>query len=69
MKTGDKVKMSENLKNNLIEMDCKDHVDEFGDCEGIVEDKVWEDENDVNVRWKPSGLRYAYDPDTLIKIN
>jgi len=38
MKTGDKVIMSESLKKGLIEMYCKDHVDEFGDCDGIVED-------------------------------
>ena len=29
---GTKVKMSEELKQGLIEMDCKDHVDEFGDA-------------------------------------
>lgn len=69
MKTGDIVKMSEDLKKGLIHMDCEDHVNEFGDCEGVVEDKVWNDEDDVNVRWQPSGLRYAYDPNTLIKIN
>ena len=69
MKTGDKVKMSDNLKQNLIESGCKDHVDEFGECVGIIEDRVWEDENDFNVRWQPSGLRYMYDIDTLIKTN
>jgi len=31
MKKGDTVRMSEILKKGLIEMDCKDHVDEFGD--------------------------------------
>lgn len=69
MKTGDRVKMSNSLKQNLIEMKCEDHVNEFGDCEGVVEDKVWNDDNTINVRWQPSGLRYMYDPETLIKIN
>ena len=32
---GDTVKMSKKLKSNLIKNDCKDHVDEFGDCNGI----------------------------------
>lgn len=69
MKTGDSVKMSDTLKLNLIDMDCKDHVDEFGDCIGVVEDKVWIDDNAINVRWQPSGLKYMYDPETLIKIS
>jgi hypothetical protein len=66
MSPGTKVKMSEELKQGLIEMDCKDHVDEFGDCIGIVEDKVWEYDDIINVRWQPSGLRYMYNPKTLI---
>lgn len=69
MKTGDSVKMSNSLKQSLIEMGGKDHVNEFGDCIGVVEDKVWIDGNAINVRWQPSGLRYMYDPETLIKIN
>lgn len=78
IKTGDKVKMSEDLKNALIENDCKEHVDEFGNCIGIVEDLVNynnDGENDpnkigseFNVRWMPSKLRYGYSPDDLIKI-
>lgn len=79
-KKGDKVKMSESYKKSLIDNDCKEHVDEFGDCEGYVEDFVnynKEGENDldkigpeVNVRWQPSGLRYGYDPNTdLVKID
>lgn len=78
IKTGDKVKMSEDSKKSLIENGCKDHVDEFGDCIGIVEDLVDfnnYNENDIskivpefNVRWYPSKLRYGYLKENLIKI-
>lgn len=78
IKTGDEVKMSDTLKKGLIENDCKDHVDEFGDCTGIVEDLVDynnDGENnpnkigpEFNVRWQPSKLRYGYLPEDLIKI-
>lgn len=78
IKTGDKVKMSDNLKKGLVESGCKDHVDEFGDCIGIVEDYVNynnDGENDpnkigpeFNIRWQPSKLRYGYLPEELIKV-
>jgi hypothetical protein len=68
MKIGTKVKMSEELKQMFINNDCKDHVDEFGDCIGFVEDKMFEDGDEVNVRWQPSGLRYGNDPQHLIEI-
>ena len=44
------------------------HLEEFGDCVGILEGPIdlgaqlgpeWD------VRWQPSGLRYAYHPDDL----
>jgi len=44
------------------------NLKEFGDCEGIVEDRVWEYHDDFNVRWKPSNLRYLYGIEYLIKI-
>lgn len=78
IKTGDKVKMSDNFKKVLIENGCKEHIDEFGDCIGIVCDLVNynnDNENDINkigpefnVRWQPSNLRYGYLPENLIKI-
>ena len=78
IKTGDKVKMSDNLKKRLVESGCKDHVSEFGDCIGIVEGYVNynnDGENDpnkigheFNVRWQPSKLRYGYLLEELIKI-
>ena len=78
IKTGDKVKMSEDFKNVLIKNGCKEHIDEFGNCIGIVEDLVNynnDGENnpdkigpEFNVRWLPSKLRYGYSPDDLVKI-
>lgn len=44
------------------------HVDEFGDCVGIVQGKMFPDVDDapeVNVIWMPSRLRYGYDPKAL----
>jgi hypothetical protein len=70
--------MSDDLKQSLIQNDCKEHVDEFGNCIGIVEDLVNYNnggENDsskigpeVNVRWMPSKLRYGYAPIDLVKL-
>ena len=59
--------MTESFKRGLIANDCKDHVDEFGKCIGIVEDLVYPDgEGDErNVRWLPSKLRYGYSPEEL----
>ncbi len=71
MKKGDKVKLSEKFKEAMINSGCGEHVGEFGDCEGIVEDQAFEngEGNEVNVRWQPSQLRYMYDPVMdLIKI-
>ncbi len=78
IKPGDKVKMSNSLKKTLINNGCKEHVDEFGECIGIVEDYVnynkdGENEDskigpEFNVRWIPSKLRYGYSPKELIKI-
>lgn len=44
------------------------HVDEFGECVGIVQGKMFpdvDDEPEVNVIWMPSMLRYGYDPAML----
>lgn len=58
MKKGDKVKMSKALKENLIQNDCKEHVDEFGDCVGTIE--LIDIYHDADIRWEPSKLKYAY---------
>lgn len=53
-----------------------DHVEEFGECIGTVEGLVvWNPGSlaglvehvgpEVDVRWQPSNLRYAYHPDYL----
>ena len=70
IKIGDTVRMSDELKNGLIENNCQEHVDEFGECEGIVESWIYPntDIKDVNVRWKPSELRYGYNIETLVNV-
>ena len=47
-----------------------DHIAEFGDCEGVVEDRMFDDPGapELNVRWRPSGLRYGYHPDHLVVV-
>lgn len=62
IKQNSKVKMTDELKKILNRNGSKDHVREFGDCEGLVEDIEYQDSIDieVNVRWMPSKLRYSY---------
>jgi hypothetical protein len=72
MKKGDIVKMSEFLKQTLKGNGCEEHVIEFGNCIGIVEGKCYPDNefaDEVDVRWQPSGLRYAYFPEELVNIS
>ena len=70
MKTGDKVRMTKSCKNDLIESECENHANEFGDCIGIVEDLFYSKDKyeEWNVRWLPSMLRYAYSSDELITL-
>lgn len=70
MKKGDKVKMTEDFKKALMKNESADHIKEFGDCVGIVEGLCYPDSScdDVDVRWIPSGLRYGYLPENLVKI-
>ena len=79
LKIGDRVKMTKEFKQKLIVNDSKDHVDEFGDCVGVVIGQT--DYNNVSsnhrdydvnkigpefdVRWSPTNLRYGYHPDNL----
>ena len=72
MKKGDIVKMSDTLKQGLKGNGCEEHVIEFGDCIGVVEDRCYPNDKEateVNVRWQPSGLRYAYFPKELVNIS
>lgn len=65
MKPGTKVRMSEALKKVLRGNQSSEHVEEFGECIGVVEGLVdYGNGNygpEVDVRWSPSKLRYAYD--------
>lgn len=54
-------------------MKCSwEHLKEFEDCIGLVEDHAigprGEKWPEVNVRWQPSNLRYAYLPEDLVKV-
>ena len=63
------VRMNQQIKDRLTENNSAEHVAEFGNCIGVVEDQmVWPDGSvgpEYNVRWKPSNLRYLYGPDDL----
>ncbi len=63
LKPGDRVHMAQSLKDRLLKNDCDDHVNEFGECVGLVVG-IAEDIGDPpvwDVRWQPSNLRYAYE--------
>jgi hypothetical protein len=68
IKTGDMVAMTAGLKEKLLPH-SKEHLEEFGHCVGVVEDLVDYGKGnfgpEFNVRWYPSKLRYAYDPEDL----
>ena len=69
MVIGDKVKMNSIVKTLLNGNDCEDHVKEFGNCEGEVIGYVFDDTTDyVDVRWKPSELKFGYHFNQLVKI-
>jgi len=70
MKTGTRVKLSEETKKAYRESGSVEHIDEFGECEGIVIGETFPDLNcpEVDVRWIPSGLRYGYNESELINI-
>lgn len=68
MKPGTRVKMSQRLKDALKRNGSSDHVHEFGNCVGIVQGPVnygTQVGPEVDVRWQPSNLRYAYHTDQL----
>ncbi len=62
MKIGDQVRMNEALKAGLAQNGCQEHVDEFGACKGAIIGRS-DDHEPVawDVRWQPSGLKYAYE--------
>ncbi len=73
MKNGQRVKLSEQLKQKLINNGSQD-VEEFGKEIGTVTELVDYGSGvhgpEVNVVWIIDGvkLRYAYHPDDLIKV-
>lgn len=61
--------MSEELKRKLRASGSGEHVDEFGECVGVVQgllDYGSQQGPEVDVRWQPSNLRYGYLPEELI---
>jgi hypothetical protein len=72
MKAGTKVRMSDACKRELRAHGCREHVEEFGHCIGHVEGPVDYGNGvvgpEVNVRWQPSGLRYAYRPEIDLDV-
>lgn len=72
IKIGDIVRMTDLfLFENRWNLFIKSHIEEFGNCFGLVEDLCFEGlvDSEVNVRWFPSGFRYAYSPNDLEIIN
>lgn len=57
--------MTEELKRHLRNNGSEEHVEEFGDCIGIVEGPMYDSWIELNVRWQPSNLRYGYHPKNL----
>jgi hypothetical protein len=64
--------MSEDLKLRLRRNGSTDHVIEFGKCTGIVGGPTnfgGQLGPEVDVRWQPDNLRYAYHPDDLVVVS
>jgi hypothetical protein len=66
----DKVKLTKNAKNYYLKHNMKEHVAEFGNCIGIVIGPTFKngEGNEIDVKWQPSNLRYAYLPHELEKV-
>lgn len=71
MKPGTKIKMTQTYKDGLSKNGSQKHVKEFGECIGIViglTDYGSQKGPEVDVRWQPSDLRYAYLPEELERV-
>ena len=71
MKPGTRVRMSKQLKEALKRNGCGDHVQEFGQCIGVVRGPVnygTQIGPEVDVVWQPGNLRYAYKPEDLEEV-
>lgn len=62
---GDFVMLTEEAKRNFIALGNQAHVDEFGDCVGVVES---EGKLVLNVRWAPSDQQFAYKTNWLVRV-
>ena len=63
-----KVRMSPKLKDGMMKNGSHEHVEEFGECIGIVKgliDYGTQQGPEVEVYWQPSNLHYAYHPKYL----
>ncbi len=69
MKKGDRVRLTAKCKREMTGargmFDSHEHVDEFGDCVGVVLGPCNRDGTELEVRWEPSGLIYWYEPNML----
>jgi len=71
LKPGTRVRMSEALKTLMRNNGSEEHIEEFGECEGIVQglmDFGTQKGPEVDVRWQPSNLRYGYHPKHLVVV-
>lgn len=69
LERGTLVRMAEAYKLSNAKND--DTIAEFGDCVGLVEGPMFPDVHnapEVDVRWRPSRLRYGYDPQHLERV-
>lgn len=67
---GKRVRMTQALKEHLVRGCSQHHVEEFGDCVGVVRRLAnWGEYHgpEVDVCWEPSGLVYAY-PHELLEV-
>jgi hypothetical protein len=61
VKVGDRVRMTQKLKDAFIANGCRSHVREFGNCVGVIVGRSDDCEPvSWDVRWIPSKLRYGY---------
>jgi len=65
LKIGDFVKMTQRAV-EVFWVHSPDHVHEFGGCTGIVVGFMFDDTDEyLDVRWRPSNLKYGYHRDEL----
>jgi hypothetical protein len=62
---GKLVRMKESFKEAMRRNGSSEHIDEFGDCVGVILGPMEPGWPEVDVRWKPSNLKYGYDIENL----